>query len=119
MIKGRRTSPDTGVGVVSFGKVTGISSDDTTGDEVGLLRWRGGGIVLSLDEDAFLSGDGERSASGVLSIDGIGGIADASGMVSDKETCVWEDRRVVGLTSGSAGKMVGFAVSGPLSMSAL
>jgi hypothetical protein len=116
MIKGRRTSPDTGVGVGSFAC---ISSDDTTGDEIGLLRWRGGGIVLSLDEDAFLSGDGERSASGIVSIDGIGGIADASGMVSDRETCVWEDHKIVGLASSSAGKIVGFAVSGPLSRSSL
>ena len=39
----------------------------------------------------------------------------ASGMVSDGETGICADCKVVALTSGSAGAMIGFAVSGPLS----
>jgi len=92
MIKGRRTSPDTGVG--SFGnEVTSSSGDDDK--RIGVLRWRGGGMFLTLDKDAFPSdGDKRVAAAGELTIDEVGGgivKVDVSGMVSDGGTCVSED----------------------------
>ena len=111
MIKGRRTSPDTGVGPFGIDVVAGSNAP---GEVTGELRWRGGGIFLDLDEDVFPSGSDERSACGEI---GVGAIAVVcvSGMVSDGRTCICADCRAVALTSGSAGAVIGFAVSGPLS----
>ena len=113
MIKGRRTSPDTGVGF--FGtEVTSSSGDcEFPGEEtVEVLRLRGGGIFLSLDEDVFLSGNGDRLACGEF-VSGTtkGG---ASGMVFEGGTCICGDCRAVELSSDSAAG-IGLAVSGPLS----
>ena len=118
IIKGRRTSPDTGVG--SFGsEATSGSGGDTSEDGIGVFRRRGAGKCLGLDEDALLSGGDGTLASEELPIDGMGGTAkvDFSGMVSEGGTCVCTECRVVILTSISAGAIVGFAVSGALSMS--
>lgn len=119
MIKGRRTSPDTGVG--SFGsEATSGSGGDTSEDGIGVFRRRGAGKCLGLDEDALLSGGDGTLASEALPINGMGGTAkvDFSGMVSEGGgTCVCTECRVVILTSISAGAIVGFAVSGALSMS--
>ena len=61
MIRGRRTSPDTGVDL--FGtEVTSSSRDGKFPEEV-LLRLRGGGIFFRLDEGAFLSDSDETLAS--------------------------------------------------------
>ena len=120
MIKGRRTSPDTGVG--PFGNEVASSSggSNTPGEETGVLRLRGGGIFLTLDEeDVFISGSDERSAWGEFGVGGIIQVGGSSGMVSDGGTCICADCRAVALTSGSAGTMIGFAVSGPLSRSSL
>lgn len=112
MIKGKRTSPDTGVGRFGNDVASSSGGSNTPGEETGVLRWRGGGIFLSLDEDVFLSGSGERSACGEFGVGGITKVGDSE-MVSDGKTCA--DCRAVALTSGSAGAIVGFAVSGPLS----
>ena len=88
MIKGRRTSPDTGVG--SFGgEVASNADDERPGEETGVLRWRGGGTLLSLDEDALLSDGGKGRASGELAIGSVGGTVemDGSRTVVDGETC--------------------------------
>lgn len=76
---------------------------------------------MSLGEDILLSDCGKASVCRELTINGVGGITDidVSGIVSDGGACVCVDCRVVGSTSGSAGTMVGFAVSGPLSRSSL
>ena len=120
MIKGRRTSPDTGVGFFGAEVVVSSSGDCIfPGEETGVvaLRLRGGGIILCLDGDVFLSGSGERSTCGEF-VSGItkGG---TSGMVSDGGACVCVDCNVVAfvvaLASGSAGVMLGLAVPGPLS----
>ena len=125
MIKGRRTSPDTGVGF--FGTEVASSSG---GEETGaVLRLRGGGIVLIPDEDVFLLGGGERSACGEF----VSGMGD-SGMVDEDIFLLGGGERSacgefvsgmgdsgmdsVGRTricSGSAGATIGLAVSGPLS----
>ena len=107
MIKGRRTSPETGVGPLGEEMASG-SGDDTPEEETGVLRRRGGGKGLSLDEAALLSGGGEGSASGDFPTDGCGTAkVDVSGMASvgGRSECT-----VVTLTSSSAGTMVGFAV---------
>jgi len=63
MIKGRRTSPDTGVGPFGDGVASISDDDDPPEDGIGLLRWRGGGIRLGLDEDTctLLSSGGKRN----------------------------------------------------------
>ena len=113
MIKGRRTSPDTGVGPFGNGNEAVFCSGDSNApeEETGVLRGRGGGIFLTLDADVFLS---SRSACGEF---GVGGITEvgASRMVSDEGTGICADCGAVALISGSAGAMVGFGVSGPLS----
>lgn len=114
MIKGRRTSPDTGVGLFGNELASSSGGSNTPGEETGVLRWRGGGIFLSLDEDVFLSDSGERSACGEFGVGVISKVG-ALEIVSDGGTCICADCRAVALPCGSAGAMVGFAVSGPLS----
>ena len=119
MIKGKRTSPDTGVGLFGNEVASGLGGSDTPGEETDVLIWRGGGIFLSLDEDVFLAGSGESSGCEEFGVGGITKLG-ASEMISDGRTCICvADCRVVALTSGSAGAVIGFAVSGPLSRSSL
>lgn len=121
MIKGRRTSPDTAVG--SFGnEATSTSGDETLEEDTAVvLRRRGGGKCLILDEVELLSGGGERAVSGEDGIEETGsGTTEVyvSGMVSGGGGAgICAECKVVTLTSSSAGTMVGFAVSSPLSRS--
>ena len=113
MIKGRRTSPDTGVGFFGTEVTSSSGVCEFPGEETGeVLRLRGGGIFLSLNEDVFLSGSGDGLACGeFVSGTSKGG---ALGMVFGGGTCVCADCRAVELSSSSAGA-IGLAVSGPLS----
>ena len=52
-IKGRGTSPDMGVGPFDDEVTSSSGGSNTPGEETGVLRWRGGGMFLGLDEDVF------------------------------------------------------------------